>query len=102
MRIPAIKVSSVAAANPRAGRIVNYVTNAVKNEKNLIFDAIKNKDYKSIFKVKNPIHGTVKYGALGFLIPIPGMQIVGMAFGAVAGLVVKAKKLFASVFKKIL
>lgn len=92
MRISAVKAITPTAKSS-SGRIVRRVSNAVKNEAKLIKGAIKNKDYKSILKVKNPIHGTVKYGALGFLIPIPGMQIVGMLFGAIAGLVPKARQL---------
>ena len=50
------------------------------------------RDWKTVFAVKNPLHGTLKYGAMGFLIPLPGSQFVGMATGFVLGIVPSAKK----------
>ena len=99
MRISAIRTALTSIKSGQTKRIVKRLSGAVKKETQLISTSIKNKEYGNLFKVENPIHGTIKYGALGFLIPIPGMQIVGMALGAIAGLIPKARKLLAIIPK---
>ena len=88
-------------SSTRAKYVAKRVKSMAKNEAKLARTAIKQRKYMDLLKVSDPIHGTVKYGIMGFLIPIPFAQILGMIAGALVGAAPGAKKSIEKLIKTL-